>query len=536
MKNILYKTVIMMSFSLLMGCEDILNTEPVNNLNRSTFWLSQKDAEYSLNGIYGYLPDYTEIYLDKVTDIAFENLGLSHFSTIEKSEHNSETAYFNTQWDASYRCIRAVNFFLENSDNILENDPTYSEELNARFRAEARFIRSFQYLRLAMFFGDVPLVINTLDVNQAVELTRTPVDQIWDFISSELTEVANILPSGYSDPNDKGRVTKGAALALKARAMLCAERYTEAATAARQVMDLNVYSLYPDYAELFSYEGQGNSEVIFDHQYSKDIFSYPFYQQNGPLGINAQGNMAVTRNLVDAYPTVNGLPITMDNTYNEFDPYRNRDPRLAATVYLPAFSDDIPGDMLDDGSEDFDPRPGSGTTDEINVDYQRTKTGFGVRKYLQEEDYTDRTNCGTNFILIRYADVLLIYAEAMLEANQIDESVYEALDEVRGRVGFPPLARGQSVEGLRQIIRNERMVEFGLEGLRLFDIRRWRIAEDVMTGTIPGFRYIAPGESNITEYDYPGVVRVFDPVRDYLWPIPFSEITLNPNLSQNDGY
>src|SRR5699024_9586823 len=387
------------------------------------------------------------------------------------------------------------------------------------------------------FFGDVPLVTSPLSTEEGTEVEETPREAIVDFIKEELMQAAGNLPLEYSSDNI-GRITKGAALSLKARAMLYNNRWQEAADAAQAVMDLGTYRLYDSFENLFNYDAQNNDEVILDRQYSQYVAKHNFFAAFAPHGMNGGAQISPTRTLVEAFETENGLPIEEDPQHDKRDPYSNRDPRLDYTLFLPAFSDEVPGEMMDNDVE-YDPRPGSGTADEMEKDLERTKTGFNIQKYVNPEDIDDRGNNGTNFILIRYADVLLMYAEAKIELNEIDNSVYKAINKVRQRpdVDMPPISSGKSQDEMRAIVRHERMVELALEGRRFWDIRRWNTAEDLMQGNIPGIRYVeVGGNGSIQTYTFGGTTRSFDPERDYLFPIPDQEMKLNDNLTQNPGY
>lgn len=523
--------------ALLAGCTgDLLETRPTDSLNDAIFWESQRDAINAVNALYPFLPSTGELQWDMMSDIGHTNNTAGQTANVERGTHSPDMPLIGSSWNGAYQGIRAANYFLENLPRVQEGDPSVSDELASRLGAEARFIRAFLYTRLTMLYGDVPLVTTTLTLDESKQVSRAPTDEVWDFITTELAEIAPHLPLSYGS-GEVGRITRGAAHAMRARANLYAGRWQEAAEAARTVMEMGVYSLHPSYAELFGYDAQNSSEVILDRQHARDIAAHGFFQGYAPRGMNGNVGISPTRTLVDAYETVNGLTIEEDPAYDPRNPYANRDPRLDHTLFLPAFSDDVPGETLYNGLE-YDPRPGSGTADEVDVDYQRSKTGFNTQKYVNPEDINDRGNNGTNFILIRYADVLLMYAEAKIEAGEIDQSVYDAINEVRQRadVDMPPIEPGKSPAELREIVRRERMVELAMEGLRFFDLRRWRIAHEVMPGPIPGMRYIRSGEDEIRTVTYGGVVRAFEEGRDYLWPIPQQERVLNPNLTQNPGY
>ena len=537
-RNIIRSTSVAICLILLNGCQkDILETYPKDELSNANFWKSEEDARSAVNAMYAFLPGYDEIEWDRFTDIATTNSPAAATIQIEMGEHDASTARFASNWNQAYRAIRAANYFLKNIEKVKEADPTVEEQTLNRFIGEVRFIRAFFYVRLVMLFGDVPLITNTIDGDEAKTLTRNSREEIWDFIEAELTDIAGDLPKSYAE-SDTGRITKGAAFAMKARAMLYAERWMKAAEAAKAVMDLNEYSLYPEFEDIFDYEGENNSGVILARQYAKDVANHNFFRTNAPVSLDGRVGISPTRTLVEAYETLDGKFIFEDPSWNPLNPYSERDPRLDATLFVPTFSDAVPGEVLFNG-EIYDPRPNSGTGDEVEVDFFRTKTGFSMDKYINEEDMVDPNNGGVDFILIRYADVLLMYAEAKIEAGQIDESVYDAINEVRQRVNMPPIEPGKSAAELLEIVRHERMVELALEGLRFFDLRRWKTAEFV-EGPIPGMHYIPVGEptelSNIETLIFLGTIKSFDPARDYLFPIPQQERLLVPGLTQNPNY
>lgn len=525
MKNIRNITLICVVLSLL-GCnKDLLETIPNDRVTTEIFWKTDKDAVFAANAIYTELPG-PDVFTnwDAMSDIGHVTLMWRDESIIEKGAYDATIYPVLSNWDNAYRAIQAANIFMDNVDRIETKDSA----LISRLKGEVRVLRAFFYIRLAELYGDVPLTTSELTLEASRELTRTPVTEVWDFIAKELSEAATLLPLKQSE---KGRVTKGAALALKARAMLFAHRFKEAADAAKAVMDLGVYHLYPSYQKLFSYAAENNEEVIFDKQYSKNIQSNNIFALTTPNSVFPQVNSFVpTKTAVDAYQMKNGKDITDPASgFDPKDPYVNRDPRLSYSIF-------VPGDLLPNGKT-YRSKPGSGTGDAIGYAENSTATGFNVKKYVNKEDMNNPSDCGINIIYLRYAEVLLTYAEAKIEAGDLDQSVLDAINEVRQRpdVNMPPIKDMQSTEEMRRIVRHERLVELAFEGLRYFDIRRWRTAEKVIPGIIYGMTYV-DSKGDLKTVSLPSFKKIFDKSRDYLWPIPHTEKLLNPNLTQNTGW
>ncbi len=523
-KNITLMIITMLSF---LSCDkDLLTTIPNDRISSEIFWQTEQDAILAANGVYLFIEDvWKYVHWDAMSDIGHVTLQWRGESLIEKGDLNAGTAQnvIHGHWNECFKGIQTANIFLDHVDNVETLYPEVIESL----KGEVKTLRALFYIRLASLFGDVPLLTKETTLEESKNLVRNPISDVWDFIGKELTEAAALLPEVQVE---KGRITKGAALALKARAMLYAGRYPEAAAVAKEVMDLDVYSLYPSYEKLFTYEAENCEEIIFDRQYSKNILPSNIFQLTTPNSIWPQINSFVpTKIAVDAYQMKNGKSIDdPDSNFDPFDPYSNRDPRFYYTILAP-------GDQMLN-SEIYDSRPNSGTADAVGYSENTTATGFNVKKYLNIEDLDDPSNCGINLIMLRYAEVLLIYAEAKIEANQIDQSVLDAINEVRQRPDVNmPLIDVTSQTELREVVRNERLVELAFEGLRYFDIRRWRIAEDVVPGIIYGMTYSEDGE-NLKTISLPGFVKTFDKDRDYLWPIPYRERELNPSLEQNPNW
>ena len=512
----------------LTACDrDLLETVPNDRLSEDLFWKTENDAKLAVNSLYTDL-DSTNIFgFDALTDIAHTNQPFDVQSYIEVGQYDATSSKILGEWTKAYKGIRACNYFLANVDKVAS---TNTATIN-QYKGEARTLRAYQYLKLAGLFGDIPLVITPISLEESRALTRTPVAQIWDFVDKELSDAAPLLPTTYAAV-DKGRVTKGAALGLRARANLYAGRYQQAADAADQVIKLGVYGLNDSYEKLFTYAAENNKEVLLDRQFIKDTYPVNVFSLIGPYSQKNAGSTYVpTRALVDTYETTTGKPITDPTSgYDPANPYASRDPRLRFSIFLT-------GDPLPSGIA-YRPEPTSGTADAVGNTYIASTTGFNIKKYVNAEDYANPANNGINIILLRYAEILLTYAEAKIELNQLDASVISAINTVRnGRadVKQPTISSTTSQADLRTIVRRERTVELAFEGVRLFDIRRWKIAETVLTGPVYGITYRATN-GTLTTVQAVGINRTFDKSRHYLWPIPQKERNLTPTLSQNPGW
>jgi hypothetical protein len=512
----------------LTSCDrELLDTVPNDRLSESVFWRTENDARLAVNSLYTDL-DSTNIFSwDALTDIAHVNQPFDVQAYVELGQYDATSSKVLSEWTKAFRGVRACNYLLQNVDKVSATNPA----LISQFKGEARALRAYQYLKLAALFGDVPLLTAPISLEESRTLTRTPVAQVWDFVDKELAEAATLLPATYTAA-DKGRLTKGAALGLRARANLFAGRYQQAAEAADQVMKLGVYGLYESYEKLFTTAAENNREVLLDRQFVKDTYPINVFNLLAPYSQkNATSTFVPTKALVDLYETTAGKSITDPTSgYDAANPYVNRDPRLKYSVFLA-------GDPLPSGIA-FQPAPNSGTADAVGNTYIASTTGFNIKKYVNAEDYANPVNGGINIILIRYAEILLTYAEAKIELNQLDASVISAINTVRnGRadVKQPAISNTATQAELRAIVRRERAVELAFEGVRLFDIRRWKTAETVLPGPVYGITYKA-ATGALTTLQVVAVNRVFDKSRHYLWPIPQRELYLTPSLTQTAGW
>jgi hypothetical protein len=549
--------------TIFTGCQDLLNKNPSDQPSSIEFYSNEEELEMAVNGIYTVLWNFESrnlpigAELDNTTDIGFHRSG--HVKTIAQGGHSSTNAIIAASWDRLYAGIGKVNTLLDNMTKAEEN---VSEEFYARIQAEARFLRAFCYFYLTELWGDVPLLVTTPSLDEA-EMGRTPKSDVVEQIIADLDFAADNLPVSWSG-NNEGRATQGAAYALKSRVALYNERYSVAASTAQQVMNLNEYSLYPDYEELFQYEGEGNAEAIFTVPYQRGVHDHNIPFRMGTRNTGGVSTDVPSQFMIDSYIATDGLPIDESSVYDPTNPFENRDPRMDASIVRPQ------GTF---GGYVFETHPDSSETWFIDGDDSTrvqnedvtnpfaTFTGYTWRKYTDPEDLpTYRTESSLDWMYIRFGEVLLNYAEAKIENGDIDQSVLVAMNQVRARgFGVDPSQTGQypaitttNQSELRRIVRNERKVELALEGLRLFDIRRWGIAEEVKDGPLvgrpQGVYSTIPSPPNIDDEtghpDYGSTLdlyrtpepRTFNPDRHWLWPIPQHELDANDNMTQNPGY
>jgi hypothetical protein len=537
------------------SCEDYLERYPLEGPADQSYFANASELELAVNGCYKGMNFHPldgmpmQLLLDDGTDLGWDRNN-SSLQQIGKGSHDSNNGFSKSIWDNSYKIIGRCNFILDNMGKL---DGKMDATLQARYRAETRFVRAYTYHYLIELFGGVPLVTKTIGLAES-QVPKSTKEECVTFIMSELDAAANDLPVSYSGINS-GRATKGAALATKARTALYSEKWADAATAAKAVMDLNYHKLHTNYGQLFSYAGQASTEIIFALQYLKTSTVVHSTPQNF-LSRNAQGasNKVPGQVLVDAYECTDGLTIDKSPLYNPKDPFKNRDPRLDFTVAVPGSNYfNFKFETHKDSVKTINYATGARVDNQDAIHAFATYTGYCWRKFTDIADAADRNNSELNISLIRYAEVLLIYAEAKIEANQIDQSVYDAINAVRQRptVNMPAIKTGKTQAEMRSIIRKERKYELTNEGFRLVDIRRWKLADKLLAGNflgrIPkGLLATAPVIDANGTPDYSAVpnkadmrvveVRIFKPERDYLWPIPFIETVTNKALTQNPGY
>lgn len=524
-------SIILLLAIMFASCKDALETQPNDRYTEETFWTSEKTAMAGLtgcyqvltsNGLYGYA---TPLWEETATPNAYNYDNSAGFGVIALGTHTATNALtgnivlgvIGTRWLDCYRGIGRCNTFLEKV-----NEVPMADALKDRTKAEAKFLRGLYYSLLATYYGGVPLILDPPNLDAQGKLPRNTREEVVQQVIKDMDEAAAVLPPKYTG-NDIGRATSGAALAIKARMLLFeasplnnpsndVAKWTAAANAAKAVMDLpgTGYGLFPNYRQLFLPANENKQETVFDVQYTISAAGFGnsfdlinrLYNTNAPL-----------RDLVNAYDMKDGLPPAQSPLYDASKPYDNRDPRMYQTIVYP-------GDT-------YLAAPVTNTTFK--------QTGYGVKKYgIYDKEAVapaDLINSAgrsqTNYMVVRYADVLLMYAEAQNEVLAApDISVRNAIELVRQRAGLVPYQVSTTLTKLqmRELIRHERRIEFACEGFYYTDIRRWKLAETVLVGPI------------FNALNQQIVNRSFNPLRDYWWPIAQTQRELNPNLIQNPNY
>lgn len=507
MKKILY----IISLVFLASCsEDYLERGSLTQLAESNFWENEKDAQLGINGIYDALQDRA-LYSgnlngtagipqhDGFADNVFNNYKFEGPGNFVEGRADPAFPFFNTYWTALYRGIARANVAVENIGRI--PDTNISAESRASLLGQARFLRALFYFNLAVYFEDAPLIQEFQTLNEAY-VPKNTYEELRSFITSELKLAADALPVSYPAVQ-YGYTTKGAALSLLARFELYNENYGEVIRLTSEIMGLG-YQLHPDYAQLFTEAGENSKEVVFSVRFFQDQSNNGETFSSTFLGI-PRVNMQPMPNLIDSYLCTDGLPISQSPLYVAANRKANRDPRLTSSVY---FQGDI-----------------------FLIHLNRTFTGntatrFGQKKYIRNTVSASGIGPdqpgGQDFYVIRYADVLLMRAEALAESGQLDE-VYTLLDQIRTRVKMPTVTKVNGTAltqaELITLIRNERRVELAFEGLRFFDVKRWGEVEK---------SYERVKADKIGPY-----TSVYRGRQSEVFAIPQSEIDSNPNLVQN---
>ena len=556
MKKLLY-----ILFAAAVSACHTLDLNPLSEASTGTFYSNQTELELAVNDLYRlvFWSNDNELFSDN----EWHRGQLTN--AVIGGTMNADDAAVQTFWLNSYKAIARANSFLANKDKAAANTPA---NILLRLEAEARLIRAYQYSRLITHFGDVPFLTAPVTLEESYGITRTAQTQILTFIFQELDFAAANLPAAYGGSEVK-RLTKGAALGVKARTALYLGQWQTAKEAADAIIKSGTYALHEAYSPLFLKAGESSKELIISipRDEKQQIFSTAGYvQDNISRNAGGFGAQLPTREMMDAYECSDGKPINESPLYNPKAPFKNRDPRLTATIV--EFNTQWLG-------YNYTPHPDSllvfSAKENKKVSNKDTRavaafasfTGLLWKKGI-DQTWQERLVEDNDAIIIRYAEILLTYAEAKIELGEIDESVLNAINLIRARAygatvkqttAYPSVTATTAAE-LRRILRRERRVEFPREGLRYMDLIRWKLAEKALTKPVYGLP--DPAAQNRAKWPFPGVTpmdadgiaeyagfgadvkllaqRSFDKTRQYLWPIPAVERRVNTAITQNTGY
>jgi hypothetical protein len=536
-------TIIMgLSFT---SCNDFLDPDPTDRLSEKLFWQNEESTDLYLNSFYPYLSSYGNFGTSQFNNgLLTEGMtDMLKYGSYSAGVGNANRIVFNPYfvtadqsqglviWTTSYERIRRVNEFLSSMSKY----STYNEDTNKRYEAQIRFIRAFLYYQLLLRTNTVIIFDKLPDGNSK---PLSPESDCWDFVEQDLDYAIQNLPVQW-DATRSGRITKGAALAMKSRAMLVAKRWEKARAAASEVINLQdngslVYELNKDYKNAFkSYFDNGNKESILEFRYKLPAPYHSFDRDFAPGGdwANNGGSACPTQEMVEEYELATGGKADWSKWHSktaETPPYSLLEPRFHASVlYNGASWKNRKIETFVDGKDGY-----------IDYGFQantngKTTTGYYLRKYLDESIADISTTYSAQpWIEIRLAEVYLNLAEACaMLGSTYDKDANNAIRTIRERVKLP--YTDLTGEELMKAIRHERKVELAYEGFYYWDLRRWRMADSILDGArFHGLKITQSGTTLTYEYiDCDKEDRKF-PERFYNFPIPTTEIANNLAISQ----
>ena len=576
----LYITSFMLVVCIVFSCNKngFLDQTVTSSLNEETTFSDSANSMAFLNNIYGGIGFATDPRRFSGNNFA---AGLDASSDEAEGPNASSVNGFiqfatgtvnpsivpDDAWGIPYANIRAVNQFLRHLPTI-----PFSNILKQQTEAEARFLRAWYYAAMVQHYGGVPLIGDSVyTASDKIVSKRNTFKECIDYIISECDYAAGALPITQTG-SLYGRISKGACLALKSRVLLWAasplfnnggiagngelasvvaypdsdpERWRIAADAAKAVIGLNAYSLYYDSTSIAGQKGYG-FQKLFTQRFTTEFILSRMMGQNKYLeslwdapSRGGGGGPFPYQEIVDAFPMSNGLPITDPASgYDPNNPYHNRDPRLNYSIIHDStlrtiFGANQPSPLLLYTNTSVTPAVAS-SGDAV---FKGTPTGFYIFKMMDPNVINNSLNESSRCLpLIRYAEILLNFAEATNEYEGPTEEVYQAVEAIRRRAGLRPfeLPAGLSKDQMRTAIQNERRIELAFEGHRFFDVRRWMIAEQTDNLQMHGMEVKRNG-SQVSYHLFNVRKHQFNKAM-YLWPLPLREIAKSPELLQNPLY
>jgi len=583
MKNIKFNMLLVVLFSVF-SCAD-LDLQPTDAISEESVWKDLNLIELYVNNRYTELPHGFPkwaggLRLTAITDESYhmhEPHHLDKFTQGGLTSGSLNMYYFSGFWLEAYTAIRNNNIFLEKIGGFTGG--AEEEKRIKTLTAEIRFLRAFFYTELISRYGGVPLVKKTFDLNESFDVQRAPFEECVKFIVEELDLAIADLPNrSEAMGTNFGRITKGAAIGLKIRALLFNasplfntandnSRWKPVSDACEQLFNLNQYTLSADYKGLFL--NPKDNEVIFFKQFLgqfgpnnaidilSDYYYHPDYagghridEWRFPNGDGGWVSENPRQEFIDEYETKSGkIPVIgysgsitnlqpilntgiTTSDYNRNRPYANRDPRFDFAVYHD--ESDFKGRQLEFWNKGKDSRDPS-----VTNSGNGSKLGYGIRKSLDETWSTESREAGSKqpWIYMRLSEFYLTYAEAQYHLGNNSVAV-QYVNRIRSRTGvaMPPITSSGDVLAK---IKHERKIELAFEGNRFYDARRWKDAGKDFAKDIVGVEVIKNPSNGVKSYRYfyfdGGTGKRSFPEYQYVWPIPIEEIRKS-NLVQNPGY
>lgn len=544
MKHRIFKIALLFGMISLIGCDELLETTPTDRISDKVVWQNEANVTLFINGFYPYIDRYgnygAEQFNGSLTEGLTETLKYGSYVPGSKAgdannyvftpETMSATGNLLGAWGETYERIRRVNEFLVG----LKTYSALDEETNKLFEGQARFFRAFLYFQLAKRHGGVILYT---DMNLQKDKNRSSAGETWDLIAEDLDYAASVLPVEWTGAN-KGRITKGAAFALKSRAMLYAERWQEAKNAADAVLDLNIYALTAKYED--AWKGK-NTESILEYNYLITKPYHTFDKDYSTFGeIENQGGSGVpTQEMVESYEKKDGTKVNWSAWHiaggtTTRPPYEDLDPRFKASVIYNGST--WQGKVMENSVDGTNGKY-LGYRDDTYAK-GRTVTGYYLRKF-RDEAHTDLITYQSTqtWVELRLAEVYLNRAEANYRLNNSGGALAD-INAVRTRagVGLPALS-GITGDAIFSAIRQERKIELAFEGHLYWDMRRWKLAHQEYNGyRVHGMKI----SKNAAGYHYEYVDcdlqdRKFLE-KTYVFPVPYSELANNSAIMQYDEW
>jgi hypothetical protein len=598
MKQLIYLILTVVTLLGTGSCnKDFMNLQPSDQFADEAVWNDPALIQTFVNNIYLGLPHgFSNIMMSSIVDESMYNADFgtsnvtkslvspSDYSVFDETNGNANRQR-GMNWSIVYKFVRAANLFFEKSQAA----PFATEEQRNQMKGEVHFLRAYLYNNLVSMYGGVPIINKTYGLTGEFEVPRNSFEECVNFIVADLDTAASLLPLEMTAAN-RGRATRGAALALKSRVLLMAasdfynsngswaagygnneligytggdrtQRWQAAKDAAKAVIDLGKYAVFmpePASAE----EAQNNyTNMFLEDETSEDIFVRFFTPKidenwdgynpglyNNPNGWHGWGSNTPTGQMVDDYEMSDGTPFSWSNPVHKENPYMNRDPRFYASilfdgaVWRPRQSDAVARDpigIVQTGyyeNPDGSVVPGLDTRNGPLEDWNGTYTGYYMRKFIDPSVDAQYNKQDHPWRYIRYTEIVLNYAEASIELG-LDDEARDYINMIRKRAFMPPVT--ESGAALKERYRKERRVELAFEDHRYFDVRRWMIAPEAYEDAEGiSIRHKLDGSGNVLSTTYTTINvqdREWKP-SFYLFPVKLDELNRNAKLVQNPLY